>query len=102
MTPILASIMKAKKLLSIAVLTLLLLLVPLVAMQFSEQVNWGVADFLIAGIMIFTLGVSILYIKTKVINTGQRVLLLLLVVVLFLLLWAELAVGIFGSPFAGS
>ena len=32
----------------------------------------------------------------------KEILAIIIVVIVFILLWAELAVGIFGSPFAGS
>lgn len=36
----------------IALATTLVLLVPLVAMQFTEEVDWGVADFVLAGVLL--------------------------------------------------
>src|ERR687895_1776065 len=35
----------------------LLLLLPLVAMQFTDEVNWTVADFVVAGALLFGVGV---------------------------------------------
>jgi len=35
-------------------------------------------------------------------SIDKRILIIGAIVVLFLLIWAELAVGIFGTPFAGS
>jgi hypothetical protein len=36
----------------IALVTALILLVPLVAMQFTDEVDWGVADFVAAGVLL--------------------------------------------------
>jgi hypothetical protein len=37
---------------------LLILLTPLVAMQFTDEVNWTVSDFLFAGALFFTIGLA--------------------------------------------
>lgn len=79
-----------------------LLSIPLVAMQFTNQVNWSISDFLIMGILLLAAGLVVEFILRKVRNKDKRILLILGALMLFLLVWAELAVGIFGSPFAGS
>ena len=80
----------------------LLLLIPLVAMQVSEQVNWSLSDFVIMGILLLFLGIGIDYTIRKFSSPQKRVLLVSLIIIVFLLIWAELAVGVFGTPFAGS
>lgn len=80
----------------------LLLLIPLIAMQFSSEVNWSFSDFVIAGILLFGTGLVCDWILTKVKTTKYRLLLFTGVLLVLALLWIELAVGIFGSPFAGS
>lgn len=79
-----------------------LLLIPFLAMQFTEEVNWSGGDFLMMGglLFLFAVGIEAMLQATK--QTRTRILLGLFLLVLFLLIWAELAVGIFGSPFAGS
>ena len=37
----------------------LVLLLPLVAMQFSDEVVWSLADFVLAGILLATIGVTL-------------------------------------------
>jgi hypothetical protein len=83
-------------------LPLLFLLFPLIGMIFSNEVNWSFFDFIIMGILILSLsfGIKIVLYTTK--KRMYRILIIGLILILFLLVWAELAVGIFGTPFAGS
>ncbi|MGB0829018.1 MAG: hypothetical protein ACPGO9_06040 [Flavobacteriaceae bacterium] len=81
---------------------LLLLLIPLTVMQFSSEVNWSLFDFVIMGVLLLALGFSIRFIRNKKSVLKYPLLMIIAVVVLFFIIWAELAVGIFGSPFAGS
>ena len=78
------------------------LLLPLVAMQFTAEVNWSVFDFLIMGVLLFALGISIEYARRRVKVVENRIAIIFFLVLLFLLIWAELAVGVFGTVFAGS
>lgn len=81
---------------------LLILLVPGIAMQISDEVNWSVFDFLAAGTLLLSTGVMIEIILRKVPKKVHRLVLLAVLLFIFILIWAELAVGIFGTPFAGS
>lgn len=79
-----------------------ILLIPLIAMQFTTEVKWQLGDFVIMGILLLTTGVSI-EILTRIVKSAQlRVAFTLIILLILFLIWAELAVGIFGSPFAGS
>lgn len=79
-----------------------ILLIPLVAMQFSNEVKWDIADFTIMGMLLLATGVTI-EIVTRLVKSAQLKLAFTIITLLVLfLIWAELAVGIFGSPFAGS
>ena len=80
----------------------LLLLLPLIAMQFTPEVNWGLADFLVMGALLLSTALIIELVSKMVKNKQQRILFSVAIVIAFLLVWAELAVGIFGTPFAGS
>ena len=75
----------------------------LIIMQFTDEVRWDIYDFAIAGILLMTLGASLhfLYSKRAVLNTSITIALSILVFLLFVLIWVELSVGIFGSPYAG-
>ncbi len=91
-----------KRLFTILFLATMLWLVPLIAMQFTLEVNWQLSDFLVAGVMLFGTGVLCEFIFRKVPAKQTRIFLLVSLLVLLLLVWAALAVGIFGSPLAGS
>jgi uncharacterized membrane protein len=80
----------------------ILLLVPFIAMQFTAEVQWSAFDFLVAGILLSALGFSVDFILKKSRDSQKRLFWVLTIVCLFLLLWIEIAVGIFGSPIAGS
>ncbi len=59
-------------------------------------------DFLVAGILLTgTIGVGEL-INAIVKDSKRRILLIILLVLTLAIIWGELAVGLFGSPFAGS
>jgi len=80
----------------------LVLLIPMIAMQFTDEVNWSYMDFIIAAGLLSSLGVVIYYALNFLKNQKYKWLIIGLVVLLFILIWAELAVGIFGTPFAGN
>ena len=79
-----------------------ILLIPLIAMQLTNEVNWSLFDFIIMGAMLTITGLLGEIIFKKVKKYNHRVALYVVVAIIFLLIWAELAVGIFGTPFAGS
>ena len=79
-----------------------LLAIPFLAMRFSSEVNWALGDFLVAGGLLLGAALVIETILRLVPQRRHRIMLFVVVSVLFVLLWAELAVGIFGTPFAGS
>lgn len=79
-----------------------LLLIPLVAMQFTDEVDWDLFDFTIMGILLLITGLSIEFVLRSFKRIQERVLISGAILFVFFLVWAELAVGIFGSPWAGS
>lgn len=80
---------------------LFLLLIPLFGTIFSNQVNWSLFDFVIMGFLLGLLGLSIHFILERVRNKTVRIAPIIFVIIIFLMIWTELAVGIFGTPFAG-
>ena len=79
-----------------------LLALPLVAMQFTTEVRWSVGDFVVMGLLLLGMGLSIELVLKKIKSTSKRWFYLGAVLLIFVLIWAELAVGIFNSPWAGS
>jgi hypothetical protein len=75
----------------------LLLLLPLVAMQFTSEVNWTLSDFVFAGAMFGLVGgtyeLAIRLSRNYAYRGGVAVALL----AAFLLVWINLAVGIIGN-----
>ena len=80
----------------------LLLLIPLIAMQLTKEVKWSLLDFIIMGAMLTITGLFIGIIFKKINNSGYRLIFTIAIIMFFLLIWAELAVGLFGTPFAGN
>ncbi len=80
----------------------LLLIIPLIAMQLTDEVEWSLFDFIIMGTLLLITGLMGEIIFKKVKKYKHRVILYVVIAIIFFLIWAELAVGIFGTPFAGS
>ena len=94
--------MKNKRLIIILISIAVLLLIPFLAMQFTPEIDWELTDFIIMGILLLCTGLSIEVVLRKVKSVKNRILICLAIVIVFLLVWAELAVGLIGTPFAGS
>ena len=80
---------------------LFLLVLPLAGNLASTQVNWSWFDFIVMGSLLLGLGLTISFVLKKFKQSPNRLSYLSAVMIVFLLIWAELAVGIFGSPLAG-
>lgn len=91
-----------KRLIGILLSVVLLLLIPFIAMQFTTEVDWKLGDFLIMGVLLLGTGLACEFVIRKVRKLDYRIAICAAIIIAFLLIWAELAVGIFGSPFAGS
>lgn len=94
--------MQNKRLIGIVLSVALILLIPLIAMQFTGEVNWTLMDFVVMGVLLLGTGLLIELVLRKVKKTGHRIAMCGAILLALLLIWAELAVGIFGTPFAGS
>lgn len=84
-----------KDLLGVAAATGLLLLVPAVAMRYSRDVSWGIEDFVAAALLLFLAGAIAVCGIRRLHKPGQKFGLVMLVLTALLVLWAELAVGLF-------
>ncbi len=94
--------MQTKRLKAILLTITLLLLIPFMAMQFTDEVNWSLFDFVVAGVLLLTTGLLCELVLRKVIKIQHRVILCLAILGVLFLIWAELAVGIFGTPLSGN
>lgn len=94
--------MKNKRFMGILLTIAVLLCIPLIAMQFTSEVVWTLSDFIIAGILLLGTGIVIEVVARNIKNRNARFGMIIGILFLLLLVWAEMAVGIFGSPIAGS
>ncbi|SIQ43868.1 hypothetical protein [Chryseobacterium indoltheticum] len=69
---------------------------------FSKEFNWSPSDFLIGGILLFGTAIIIDLIRRIVKNQTYKIFLCIVVLFILIFTWVELAVGLFGTPFAGS
>jgi hypothetical protein len=81
---------------------LLLLIIPLIGMNFTNDIDWDLSDFIVAGLILLVFSLTANFIVLGISNRNRRVFFITILLILFILVWAELAVGIFGTPFAGS
>ncbi|MDH3744090.1 MAG: hypothetical protein OES47_03195 [Acidobacteriota bacterium] len=75
----------------------LVLLLPLLAMQFTEEVAWNLADFFIFGAMLAGAGGSYELASRLTRNTAYRTAVGVALAAAFILIWMNLAVGILGN-----
>lgn len=94
--------MKNKRLTIIFSTVVALLLVPFVAMQFTNEVDWTILDFAVMGVLLFGTGLLCELAIRKAKSTRNSIIICGAVLFACFLIWAELAVGVFGTPFAGS
>jgi peptidoglycan/LPS O-acetylase OafA/YrhL len=93
--------MKNKRLLVILLTVAVILLIPFIAMQFTNEVNWTLFDFVIAGILLLATGFICELAIRKIKNIKYRIAICITVLVIIFLVWADLSVGIFSTPFSG-
>jgi uncharacterized membrane protein (DUF441 family) len=90
-------IMKNKRLIGTVLAVLLLLLIPLIA-----GFPWSRMDFVAAGVLLLGTGLMCEFVLRKVKKIEYRIAIIAVIVVALLLVWIEIAVGLFGTPLAGS
>lgn len=90
-----------RSIVGIVLATAAVLMVPLVAMLLSGDVVWSLFDFVAFGTLLLGVGLAFHVITSRV-DRAYRVAVGLALIALFLLIWVELAVGVLGTPLAGS
>lgn len=79
----------------VVAVTALLLAIPLIAMQFTQEVNWSAGDFAAGALLLLTTGsVIVLGMRSEVTARAKAVIVAAALLTL-LLVWAHLAVGLF-------
>lgn len=89
--------MQNKAILMVAIVTGLLLLIPAIGMQVSDEWNWSFFDFIFMGALIFGTGLTFVLIARKMNNVMYRSAVGLAGAAGFLLLWINAAVEIIGD-----
>ena len=79
-----------------------ILLLPLVAMQFTRAVSWSAGDFAVAGVLLLGACLAFELFARRSGSRATRLAIALAIALVVVLVWLELAVGVFGSPWAGS
>lgn len=70
-------------------------------MQFTNEVDWDIYDFTIMGFLLLGTGLICELVLRKVKSMKNRILMCGAVLFVFFLIWAELAVDVCGTLFAG-
>ena len=94
--------MQNKRLVLIVLATTILLLIPLIAMQFTDEVNWTLVDFIVAGALLLGTGLMCELVIRRINKIKYRIAICLVLLIILMLIWAELAVGIFETPLSGN
>ena len=85
----------SKRISSYILLLIALLSIPLIAMQFTSEVNWTLFDFLMASFLLVTALILIEITLQKFKNKTYKFTVVFLIIFLFLLLWGDFSIGIF-------
>lgn len=77
--------------------TALILMLPLLAMQFTDEMAWNLADFVVAGALLFGTGLAYELAARRSGDVAYRAAAGFALAAAFLLVWINLAVGIIGD-----
>lgn len=86
-------ILQSNSIIRVTVLTVFILMIPLVAMQFTDEVAWGPEDFVVGGALLFGAGLTYELLARKAWNNAYRIAAGIAVLAALLLVWMDLAVG---------
>ncbi|TPV31424.1 hypothetical protein FJ651_14620 [Paucihalobacter ruber] len=93
--------MKQKQFVYLMVGVVALLMLPLIGSYISAEINWSLFDYIVMGILLTVTGLTAILVYNRFKNSKLKFLYLAIIGVVFLLIYIELAVGLFGSPIAG-
>jgi len=74
----------------------------ILSLPYIFKAPWTLSDYMVAAVLLFGTAYLIEYVTGKVKTSRKKLLAGLTVIILAVFLWVELAVGIIGSPLAGS
>ena len=94
--------MKNKRLINILLTTAILLLIPLIAMQFTDEVNWTLSDFVVAATLLLGTGLMCELVLRNINKLKYQIAICGALLFALIMIWVELAVGILGTPFSGN
>lgn len=80
----------------------LLLLIPFIAMRFTDEVNWTALDFIVMGVLLLATGLLCEFAFRVTRTTLVRVAAVGAVLFIFVMVWGELATGFFRRMIAGN
>ena len=86
--------MRAQNVVRIVVGTAVILAVPLVAMLFTDEVQWTSFDFTMAGALLFAAGLTYEVAASSTRNPRYKIAIATAVATMLVLIWLHLAVGI--------
>lgn len=93
---------KQQKPLLIFAIPSLLMIAAFISNNFVEGFNWTFSDFLIATILLFGTASIIYMIVNSKLSVRAKTMISIVIVIILMVIWVEMAVGLFGSPIAGS
>lgn len=89
--------MNYKRIIYVFAATAAILMVPLIAMQFTNEVDWSFMDFIVMGVLLSGTGLMYEFISRKAKNPAYKFAVGIAVLTGFLIIWVSLAVGIIGD-----
>jgi hypothetical protein len=92
-----AEVNLSKPLMVVAIITSIILLIPLVAMQYTTEVNWDLGDFIVMGILLFGTGAAFVILTAYSNNYIHKLAMVFAIGATFLMIWSNLAVGLIGG-----
>jgi hypothetical protein len=90
-------LMQSRNIIRIVLATAFLLLLPLLAMQITDEVVWDLADFAVAGVLLVGTGLMYELAASQTNKTAHRVAVGVALATAFILVWMNLAVGLIGN-----